>query len=101
MIINVIGPPLTRILFSVPLVSGVVSGTFQPVLVRYGLFCDIPFFLQQRHIMFCIARNELYVDFIIKDCKRHYKVGQLKVWQVLQIGARITKRVNIYVKLGQ
>ena len=51
--------------------------------------------------MFCIARNELYVDFIIKDCKHHYKVGQLKVWQVLQIGARITKRVNIYVKLGQ
>ena len=29
--------------------------------------------------------NHIHVDFITKDCLRHYKVGQLKVGQVLQI----------------
>ena len=29
----------------------------------------------------CLERsiNQLHVDFIAKDCKHHYKVGQLKV----------------------
>ena len=45
--------------------------------------------------------NQFHVDFIIKDCKRGYKVGQLKLRQVLQTGADITKRGNIYLKVGQ
>ena len=45
--------------------------------------------------------NQLHVDFIRKDCKRHYKVGQLKVGQVLQTGTGITKRDNFYLKVGQ
>ena len=51
--------------------------------------------------MFCLAMNQLYVDFVIKHCKRHYKVGQLKLWQVLQNGTGIKKRGNIDLKLGQ
>ena len=47
------------------------------------------------------AINQLHVDFITKDCKRHYKVGQLKVEYVLQIGTGITKRNNFYFKVGQ
>ena len=27
--------------------------------------------------------NQLHVEFITKDCKRHYKLGQLKVGYVL------------------
>ena len=45
--------------------------------------------------------NQLHVDFITKDCKRHYKVGQLKVGQVLLIGTGITKRDKFYLKVGQ
>ena len=45
--------------------------------------------------------NHLHVDFITKDCKRHYKVGELKVGYVLQTGAGITKRNNLYSKVGQ
>ena len=44
--------------------------------------------------------NQLHVDFIRKDFKRHYKVGQLKIGQVLQT-AGITKRDNFYLKVGQ
>ena len=45
--------------------------------------------------------NQLHVDFITKDCKRYYKVGQLKVGYVLQIGTGIAKRDNFYLKMGQ
>ena len=41
---------------------------------------------------------KLHVDFITKDCKRHYKVGQLKVGLVLQTGTGITKQDNFYLK---
>ena len=40
--------------------------------------------------------NQLYVDFITKDCKLHYKVGQRKVGYVLQTGTGIIKRDNFY-----
>ena len=45
--------------------------------------------------------NQLHVDFITKDCKRHYKVGQLKVGQVFQIETGIPKQDNFYLKVGQ
>ena len=43
--------------------------------------------------------NQFHVDFITKDCKRHYKVGQLKE-QVLQTRTGITKQGNFYLKVG-
>ena len=43
--------------------------------------------------------NQLHVDFITKGC--NYKVGQLKVGQVLLIGTGITKRDKFYLKVGQ
>ena len=45
--------------------------------------------------------NQLHVDFITNDCKRHYKVGQLKIGYVLQTGTGITKRDHFYLKVGQ
>ena len=45
--------------------------------------------------------NQLHVDFITNDCKRHYKVGELKVGYALQTGVGITKRNNLYSKVGQ
>ena len=45
--------------------------------------------------------NQLHVDFITKHFQGHYKVGQLKVGQVLQIGTGIIKRDNFYIKVGQ
>ena len=44
--------------------------------------------------------NQLHVDFITKDYKLHYKVGQLKVGQVLQTGIGMIKRDNFYLKVG-
>ena len=45
--------------------------------------------------------NQLHVDFITKHCQGHYKVGQLKVGQVLQIGTGVIKQDNFYIKVGQ
>ena len=36
--------------------------------------------------------NQLDVDFITEDCKRHYKMGQLKVGYVLQIGTTFIQK---------
>ena len=44
--------------------------------------------------------NQLHADFITKDCKRHYKIGHLKVEQVLQTGTGITGCENFYLKWG-
>ena len=68
--------------------------------------CSAPFhFLQATaslNVLTCkFTMNQLHVDFITKDCKRHYKVGQLKVEQVLKIGTGITKQDNFYLKMGQ
>ena len=38
------------------------------------------------------AINQFHADFITKDWKHNYKVGQLKVGQVLQTGTGITKQ---------
>ena len=43
--------------------------------------------------------NQLH--FITQDSKRHYKMGQLIVGEVLQIGTGITKQDNFYLKAGQ
>ena len=43
--------------------------------------------------------NQLHVDFITKDYKHHYEVGQLKVEYVLQIGTDITKWSNFFLKV--
>ena len=46
--------------------------------------------------------NQLHADFMIKECKRCYKVGKLKVGQklgdVLQIGATFVTRWGYYNK---
>ena len=81
--------------FSLFHLFGVVSDTFQPVLACYGLFCIVPSFHKQPcHRMLWLA-NLLWINFIYillpKDCKHHYKVGQLKVGQMLQIGTGIYK----------
>ena len=48
--------------------------------------------------MFCLANllNQLLVDFITKNCKRYYKVGQLKV---LKIGASIVYQI-LYININ-
>ena len=68
--------------------------------------CSASFrFLQatkSQNIMTCkFTMNQLHVDFITQDSKRHYKVGQLIVGEVLQIGPDITKQDNFYLKAGQ
>ena len=44
--------------------------------------------------------NKLHAYFIAKVCKRHDKVGHLKVGKVLQSGTGITKWGNFYLKVG-
>ena len=49
--------------------------------------------------------NQLHVDFTIKDCKRHYKVGQLKVWykgfiQAILIFVRRHKKLNLLIEFS-
>ena len=68
--------------------------------------CSVPFHFSQvttsQNVLISkFTINQLYVDFITEDCKLHYKVGQLKVGQVLQIGTGITKRGNFYLKVGR
>ena len=90
--------------FSLFKLSGVVSGTFQPLLACCGLFRVVPFFTSKtsENDLICkFTMNQLHVDFITKDCRRHYKVGQLKVGQVLQFKTGITKWDNFYLKVGQ
>ena len=89
--------------FSLFHLFGVVSGTFQPLLACYDLFRVFPFFTSKgsENDLICkFNMNQLHVDFATKDCKRHYKVGQLKVGQVLQIGG-IKKWDNFYLKVRQ
>ena len=40
--------------------------------------------------------NQFHVDSIAKDCKHNYKVGQLKVGQILQIGTGIYKEEQLF-----
>ena len=61
--------------------------------------CSVSFLVLQaatsENVLTCkFTMNKLHVDFIIKDCQRHYKLGQ--VGQVLQIGAGITKWNNFF-----
>ena len=91
--------------FSLFYMFEVVSGTFQPLLACYGLFRVVSFFFQatasHNVLTYKFTMNQLHVDFITKHCQGHYKVGQLKVGQVLQIGTGIIKRDNFYIKVGQ
>ena len=83
--------------FSLFQLFGVVPGTFQPLLACYSLFLSFTFLqaTTSQNVLTCkFTMNQLHVDFIKKDCKRHYKVKQLKVGQVLQIGTSIIKRAN-------
>ena len=67
---------------------GVVSSTFQPPLA-ISLFRVVPFLQTTalQNVLTCkFTMKQLHGDFITKNYKRHYKVGQLKVVQVLQIG---------------
>ena len=90
---NVAGCP--PICFSLFHLFGIISGTLQPLLACYILFRVVPF-LQATTSQNVL--NQLHVDFITKDCKCCYKKGQLKVGQVLQIGAGIPKRDNFFLK---
>ena len=68
---------------------GVIFGLFQPLLSCFGLFRVVPFFTSktpESDFIYKFNINQLDVDFITEDCKRHYKMGQLKVGYVLQIG---------------
>ena len=95
MIINVIGRPPRRRLFLIQ----IVSNFFWHVPASSSLLWLVPrrsiFYKQRRHRMFWLAN---LLDFITRDRKHHYKVGQLKVGKALQIGTGITKRDNFHVK---
>ena len=65
--------------FSMFHLFGVVSGTFQPLLACLALFHFLEAAASQNVLACKIAMNQLHVDFITKDCKRYYKVEQLKV----------------------
>ena len=67
--------------------------------------CSRPFhFLQatkSQNVLTCkFTTNQLHADFITKEFKRCYEMGQLQVVQVLQSGAGITKRDNFVTKWG-
>ena len=73
-----------------------------------GIACSATFhFLQAATLQkvltckFTMNQFTMNVAFIAKDFKRHYKVEQLKIGQVLQIGICITKQDNFYLKVGQ
>ena len=60
----------------------IISVTLKPLLACYSLFRVVPFFTSNDVTECLICKftiNQLHIDFITKDCKRHYKVGQLKV----------------------
>ena len=104
MTINVIGGPPRRRLF---LVLHVWS-CFWHIPASTSLLWLVPrsfIFFQatasHNVLTYKLTMNQLHVDFITKHCQGHYKVGQLKVGQVLQIGTGITKRGNFYLKVGQ
>ena len=74
---------------------GVVFGLFQPFLACFGLFRVVPFLTSKTPESDFICKfnmNQLDVDFITEDCKRHYKMGQLKVGYVLQIGTTFIQK---------
>ena len=78
---------------------GGISGTLQPLLACYILFRVVPFLqatTSQNVLTSKFTINQLHVDFITKDCKCCYKKGQVKVGQVLQIGAGIPKWDNFF-----
>ena len=59
----------------------IASDTFQPLLA-YRLFGVVPYFTSktsQNVLTSTFTINQLHIDFITKDWKRHHKVGQLKV----------------------
>ena len=99
MTINVIGRPARRRLFFVPLVWSCfwyfpASSSLLWLALRRFIFLQATASL---NVLTCkFTMNQLHVD-----CKRHYKVGQLKVGQVLKIGTGITKQDNFYLKMGQ
>ena len=103
MTINVIGRPPRKEL-SLFHLFGVVSGMFQPFLACYGLLLSFHFSqaTTSQNVLTCkFTIKKLHVDFITKDSKRHYKVRQLKIRQVLKTGTGITKWDNFYLKVGQ
>ena len=53
------------------------------------------------YVQFTTSVYGVHVDFITKDCKDHYKVGQVKVGYVLQIGTGFAMRDNFHLKVGQ
>ena len=75
------------------------SSLFQLAMVCSASFHFLQVTAPQDFSTCNFTMNQLYVDFITKNCKRHYKVGQ--VGQVLQIGTGITKRDNFYLKVRQ
>ena len=55
----------------------IVSGMFQPLRAYYGLLSVVPFFTSKTSLNVLTSKfaiNQLHVDFIKKDCKRHYEV---------------------------
>ena len=85
--INAIGHPLRRRLFLVPL----AWSCFYGVPASSSLLWLAPrrsiFYKQCRYGMFWLGNllTQFSVHFVTKDCKHHYKVGQLKAGHTLQI----------------
>ena len=80
------------------------SSCFKSLLTCYGLFQVVQLSTCNdiQNVLTCkFTINQLHVDFITKECKRYYKVGQLKEGQVLQSGAGFTKLGNFFHKFGQ
>ena len=65
---------------------GVVSGMFQTLLACYGMFGPFHFLqaTKSQNVLACkFTTNLLHIDFLTKECKHCYDVGQFQVVQVL------------------
>ena len=90
--------------FSLFQLFGVVSGMFQPRLNCYSLCWVVPFFTSNsvtECFEFQIYYKSTSFRIYYKGVQRYFKMGQLKVGEVLQSGAGIRKRGNLCYRMGQ
>ena len=67
----------------------------------YGLFLSFHFLQATtlQNVLTCkFTMSKVHVDFIKRDCKRHYKVGELKVEQDYKLGQVLQS--DFYSKMG-
>ena len=94
--------------FSLFYLFEIVYGTLQPFLGCHALFRVDPCFASN-DVAECFQLQIYYKSascrFTAKYCKRHYKVGQLKVWyqgfiQAILIFVRRHKKLNLLIEFS-